>query len=279
MGVKMEYTIQNEKIKLTVTSEGGTMKSIVFLPTGEERQWQGNEFWKSQDVVIFPIIGHAASFTAEGKTCELKSHGIVRYSSLNVENLTDKSITMSLTSSAETLKNYPYGFLFKISYELLDNSIKVTYFVQSKGGVMPFYVGGHPGMYAPNGEAVIEFEREEHPVEYPLGEDKAVRLNSLKRFVANKQFFAECKTLQLGGLSGGSIYARTSDGFTYEYKSDCPLFAFWSNEAGGDYICVEPWWGINDFPAAPRELSLKPFINFDDGTGKTFSYTLGISKD
>jgi galactose mutarotase-like enzyme len=198
---------------------------------------------------------------------------------MTLENKTDTSLTLSLKSSKETRENYPYDFLFKITYDLLESGIKITYFVQSLGGKMPFYVGGHPGMYAPNGEAVIEFEKEEHPVEYPLGFDSSVKIDNLKRFVANKQFFAECKTLQLGSLSGGSIYARTCDGYTYEYKSDCPLFAFWSNENGGDYICVEPWWGINDFPAAPRELTLKPFINFDDGKGSSFFYTLNIYKD
>ena len=66
--------------------------------------------------------------------------------------------------------------------------------------------------------------------------------------------------------------------YRYAYKSDCPLFAFWSNEKGGDYVCVEPWWGTNDYPSAPREITLKPFMNFDDGTGKHFSYTLSVEK-
>jgi galactose mutarotase-like enzyme len=274
----MDYTIASDKIKLTVTDKGGSMKSIVYLPENEERQWQGNEYWASQDVVIFPIVGHAEGFTVGGQDYKLKSHGIVRYSTMKLEEKTADSVTLSLTSSEETRANYPYDFLFKINYKVVDNGITVTYFVQSKSGNMPFYVGGHPGMYAPKGEAEIEFENDESPLVYPLNEDRAVKMTKLKRFIANKQFFAECKTLQLGDLTGGSIYAHTTDGYTYEYKSNCPLFAFWSNENGGDYICVEPWWGINDFPSAPREFSLKPFINFDNGNGKTFSYTLKISK-
>ena len=143
---------------------------------------------------------------------------------------------------------------------------------------MPFYVGGHPGMRAPGGSAVIEFENVEHPVIYPI-EGGAAKLPELKRFVADKAFFAECKTFQLGSLSGGAIYARTQDGYTYEYRSDCPVFAFWSNENGGDYVCVEPWWGINDNPAFPREFTLKPFVNFEKGAGSRFSYTLTVLKD
>ena len=132
-------------------------------------------------------------------------------------------------------------------------------------------------MITPGGEAVIEFENEENPVLYPL-EGGSVQLENIRRFVANKQFFKQYKTFQLGNLSGGNVYALTSDGYRYTYKSDCPLFAFWSNEEGGDYVCVEPWWGINDFPGSPKELKDKPFINFADEKGKTFSYTLTVEK-
>ena len=274
----MDYTIKSEKLQLTVTDEGGSMRSLIYLPTGEERLWQGGSAWSSRDVVIFPIIGHAAPYTVNGQTYSPKSHGVVRYARLNADDIGENFVQFSLEESDETLKTYPFAFLFRLRYEVRGDSVKLTYFVQSQGGVMPFYVGGHPGMYAPGGSAVIEFENEEHPVIYPL-EGGAAAMPRLKRFIADKAFFAECKTFQLGSLSGGAIYARTQDGYTYTYKSDCPLFAFWSNPECGDYVCVEPWWGINDEPAFPRELSLKPFINFERGKGSTFCYSLTVSKD
>lgn len=274
----MLHSIENEYIKLTVNDEGGAMHSLVYKPENEERLWQGGEAWKSRDVVIFPIIGHAAPFEVCGKTYELKSHGLARYAVLSAEKEGEDKITLSFSSDSRTKESYPYDFNFSITYELQKNTVKITYFVQSLGGTMPFYVGGHPGMRAPGGSAVIEFENVEHPVIYPL-EGGAAKLPELKRFVADKAFFAECKTFQLGSLSGGAIYARTQDGYTYEYRSDCPVFAFWSNENGGDYVCVEPWWGINDNPAFPREFTLKPFVNFEKGAGSRFSYTLTVLKD
>ncbi len=273
----MDYTIKSEKLQLTVTDEGGSMRSLIYLPTGEERLWQGGSAWSSRDVVIFPIIGHAAPYTVNGQTYSPKSHGVVRYARLNADDIGENFVQFSLEESDETLKTYPFAFLFRLRYELRQNSLKVTYFVQSKEGSMPFYVGGHPGLRAPGGEAIIEFSGGENAVEYPLGEDRS-RYVGLKRIVANKALFAECKTLQLGGLHG-DITLSTEDGFSYTFNSACPVWAFWSNEKEGDYVCAEPWWGINDFPAAPRELSLKPFVNFDDGAGQAFSYTLTIDKD
>lgn len=273
----MLYTIQNGELSVTVNSEGGSMTSVKYLPTNEERQWQGGEGWASQDVVIFPIVGHAGEFRARGQTFRPKSHGVARYASFSLQERSGDSLTLQLSSDETTKQTYPYDFDFSITYRLVKNSVEITYFVRSKGGKIPFYVGGHPGMKAPGGEAVIEFENVEHPVLYPIDGDEGVEIE-LKRFVANKAFFAECKTFQLGSLSGGDIRALTADGFRYTYRSDCPVWAFWSNETGGDYICVEPWWGINDFPAAPRELTLKPFINFADERGKAFTYSLMVEK-
>lgn len=272
----MLHSIENEWLKLTVNDEGGSMHSLIYKPTGEERLWQGGEAWASRDVVIFPIIGHAGAFQVCGKSYALRSHGLARYARFSAENRGGK-LVLSFSSDEDTRALYPFDFDFSVSYELEENAVNVGYHVRSKGGVMPFYVGGHPGMYAPGGSAVIEFENEERPVEYPLS-GGAVQLPAIRRFVANKEFFADCKTLQLGGLSGGAVFMRTQDGYTYEYRSCCPLWAFWSNENGGDYVCVEPWWGINDDPALPRELSLKPFMNFERGGGSLFGYTLKVSR-
>ena len=272
----MVYTIKNEFLEISVTDAGGNMISVKYL--GEERQWQGNEFWKSQDVVIFPIIGHAGEYTVGGKTYKPKSHGVARYSVFELCNINSDTLTLKLVSDAFTRQTYPYDFELSITYKLEKTTVHITYTVVSKNGEIPFYVGGHPGMYAPGGEAVIEFENEESPLLYPVGNSEAVCLDKLKSFIANKDFFRECKTFQLARLSGGNIYALTRDGYRYTYKSDCPVFAFWSNEEGGDYICVEPWWGINDSEGAPKELKDKPFINFADEIGKSFSYSLTVDK-
>ncbi len=272
----MIYTLKNEFLEVSVTNAGGNMTSVKYL--GEERQWQGNEFWKSQDVVIFPIIGHAGEYSVDGRTYKPKSHGVARYSELGLSKIASDALTLNLVSDEFTKQTYPYDFELTVNYKLEKNTVKITYTVFSKNGTIPFYIGGHPGMFAPDGDVVIEFENEETPLLYPVGKGEAVRLDRLKSFIANKAFFRECKTFQLAELSGGNIHALTGDGYRYTYKSDCPVFAFWSNEEGGEYICVEPWWGINDFDGAPKELKDKPFINFTDEKGKSFSYSLTIDK-
>ena len=274
----MIYTIENDYIKLSVNSDGGAMTSLLYKPTNSQRLWQGDErWWKGQDVVIFPIVGHAGAFTAKGQECLLKSHGLIRYTTLSVKEPGADFITLSAQSNGESLEKFPYEWEFEIGYRLENNTVKVGYFVRSKSGVLPFYLGGHPGMVAPEGRAEITFENEEHPIVYPL-EGDPYPISKLKTLTMDKEFFARHKTYQLGSLSGGALRAATQDGYCYTYKSDCPLYAFWSNEKGGDYICVEPWWGINDFTGAPKDITLKPFMNFDRGKGSSFGYSLTVEK-
>ena len=273
----MIYTIKNNYIELSVNSFGAGMHSLKY--SGEERLWQGGEAWASRDVVIFPVVGHAGVYTAEGREYTPKSHGVARYSEFALAGKTENELILELSSNDETKRTYPYDFILRVKYALDKNTVRISYEVAAKEGEIPFYLGSHAGMQAPGGEAVIEFENTEDPVHYFVDRKEAVCLEGIKRLVVNKETFKKFKTIQLGELSGGEIYAYTADGYKYTYKSDCPIVALWSNENGGDYICVECWWGINDCPGFPKELSKKPFINFAGTEGKTFSYTLTVSRE
>lgn len=273
----MLYFLKNKYITLTVDSFGASMHSIVYL--GEERLWQGGEAWNGRDVVIFPVIGHAYPYTVDGKKYTPKSHGVARYAEFAlVENSLDE-IILELSSNAVTKQTYPYDFVLSVKYTLKKNTVCVTYSVKSKEGTIPFYIGGHPAMKAPDGKATVVFENEEEPIAYFVNTNQAMCLQHIKTLELNKDMFKKHKTIQFGDLSGGALSVHTQDGYIYTYKSVCPLYAFWSNENEGDYVCVEPWWGINDYPQAPAELKEKRFINFADENGKSFSYTLTIAKE
>ena len=69
----MLYFLKNKYLSVSVNSDGGSMTSLKYL--GEERLWQGGEAWRGQDVVIFPVIGHAGEYEEEGKLLAPKSHG------------------------------------------------------------------------------------------------------------------------------------------------------------------------------------------------------------
>lgn len=160
----MEYIIKNRYITLSVNSYGASMESLIYL--GEERLWQGGEGWGSRDVVIFPVVGHAGTFTVNGEKFTPKSHGVARYSEFALADITEDKLVLELTSNPVTKRAYPYDFVLRVTYTLKKNTVKVEYTVKAKEGQIPFYVGSHAGMKAPTGTGVLEFENEEDPVQY-----------------------------------------------------------------------------------------------------------------
>ncbi len=54
----MDYTIENEIIKVTVSSTGAEIQSIVGKHIGNEYIWQADpEIWGRHAPVLFPIVG------------------------------------------------------------------------------------------------------------------------------------------------------------------------------------------------------------------------------
>ena len=50
------------------------------------------------------------------------------------------------------------------------------------------------------------------------------------------------------------------------------MLAFWSHPDKGEYICVEPWWGIPDAVEPKREIKEKERVN-SIKAGEVFEYT------
>ena len=96
----MIYSIKNKYLEVSINSSGASMESLKYL--GEERLWQGGKAWGSRDVVIFPVVGHAGTYTAEGRQFSPKSHGVARYSEFMLSEISESELVLELSSNAET---------------------------------------------------------------------------------------------------------------------------------------------------------------------------------
>ena len=55
----MNYVIENDKIKLTVSSHGAEIKSLIRKADGTELMWQADSaFWGRTSPVLFPLVGN-----------------------------------------------------------------------------------------------------------------------------------------------------------------------------------------------------------------------------
>ncbi|MHB1107291.1 MAG: aldose 1-epimerase [Lutibacter sp.] len=135
---------------------------VSFLKNKEELIHQkGEPGWRNSDTEMFPVIGptEAADFTVvtpKGKAIQ-DQHGLLRELTYRLtENGENFAIFQKVYSSNTIIKNskfpekspkeklyWPYDFNFKKTYILTNESLKITFKLESEKG-MPFMLGYHP---------------------------------------------------------------------------------------------------------------------------------------
>ena len=135
---------------------------VSFLKNKEELIHQkGEPGWRNSDTEMFPIIGptEAADFTVitpKGKAIQ-DQHGLLRELTYTLTESGENFAVFQKDYAANTIvKNskfpeksskeklsWPYDFSFKKSFELSNDSLKITFEIEAKKG-MPFMLGYHP---------------------------------------------------------------------------------------------------------------------------------------
>src|SRR5450755_31524 len=172
------FILQDEVLQVEVASKGAELQSIVNKVFGIEYLWNGNPaFWAKRSPVLFPIIGNLKnnSYFYQGKSYQLPRHGFSRDMEFEVEKQNPKEITFLLKSNAETKKNYPFDFEFRIRYQLLGDELSTEYMVSNTGtGILYFSVGGHPAFRLPLdrdtefSDYYLQFEEIENLPRWPI---------------------------------------------------------------------------------------------------------------
>ena len=138
----MFYTIQNDHLKVTVNSLGAELHSIQSAD-GTEYLWQGNpDVWDGQAPNIFPYVARLTEqkYTYGGKEYTMKIHGFINAVELTPEKQTKESITLRYDSNEETLAQYPFSFIYRITYALKGNVMHVTNEVENLGSTLALAV-------------------------------------------------------------------------------------------------------------------------------------------
>lgn len=259
----MNYAIANDKIKVGLTTDGGTFTSIRDS-AGRERLWQPNpDVWTGQAPICFPICGGlrgGKATTLSGKKIELPRHGFASRREFSFVSQTGDSLVFKLDSDAETLAQYPFAFHFESRYQLKGNTVAVTFATTNTGDEpMPFFVGGHPGFKVPVGEGEdysdyrVVFEKPETAT-VPLAVPKTGLIDEENRVKAPQDgdtlklthdLFSFAETIY-DTLSSRSLTLENADGSIAlrETFPDMPYLIIWSKPIG-NFVALEPWGGLS----------------------------------
>ena len=270
----MIYTIENDKIKVDFSDIGGEMQSLVNKANGKEYLWQGNpEFWAGRAYNLFPICGRLTEgkYTYEGEAYEMNLHGFVRNSLMKVEQKSATEIAFVLESDEEIKKQYPFDFIYTVTYILDGARVKTVYNIKNTGAKpMYFAVGGHPGFNVPINEGecfedyYLEFDCVKpmewmqmtplfytgRNVPYPMTDGKIIELTH-SLFSEDARFFTNmCKNV--------TMKSKKSDSFVrLEYPKMRNLGIWHKPRTEAPYLCIEPWSSVPSFDGKVDDIETK----------------------
>ena len=285
------YSIENDFLKVVITSKGAELQSVLTKENQLEYLWQANEkFWAKKSPVLFPIVGGLKnnSYSYQNKTFNLSRHGFARDNEFSILKTTETSIQFLLENSEKTLLVFPFQFKFIIEYALQSSKLICNYLVENlSDDEMYFSVGAHPAFNVPLSDStifsdwILEFNQPETIGIFPLTADGLLKAqpipflqnsNQIKLtkdlFYKDALVFKHLQSNQLKLISNKSQHGikMQFDGF--------PFFGIWSAK-DADFICLEPWCGVADSENSTGEITQKEGINILK-SNETFSRTWSI---
>lgn len=291
----MIYSIENEKLKVSVNSEGAELYSLYSKTSETEYLWQGGPaYWKGRAYNLFPFIGrmYEEKFRYDGKTYPSRIHGLARYFEFELESQTENSLLFLLKDNEETHKEYPFAFEFRVEFILNGAELVTRYEVtntDNKTLICAF--GGHPGINIPFGKGVfedyyLEFSKKTDVKRQLLTEtisfmaDKAVPyelVDGTKLPLRHDIFCCDAIILQ-DTCSEVSIKSTKDPRYVTMKYGDFPFIGFWQVfNPTTPYVCLEPWSCLPGIDKLFVDLETKPHMTHVAVGGKAEkSFTLEI---
>jgi galactose mutarotase-like enzyme len=279
------FTLENEVLKVEVASKGAELQSIFNKVLNIEYLWNADPaFWAKHSPVLFPIIGNLKNNTYfyQGKSYQLPRHGFARDMEFEVEKQNAKEILLLLRNNAETKRNYPFDFEFRIRYQVSGDELSTEYLVTNTGkDMLLFSVGGHPAFRLPLtnntqfSDYYLRFEEQENLDRWPISKDGLILpqpipvLKDSNRLNLNKSlFYQDALVFKYPASSAISLVSsKTTHGIQFE-MGEFPFLGIWSAK-DADFICIEPWCGIADAVSSNQQLEQKEGIE-KSAPGKVF---------
>ena len=274
----MFFKIANDYLTCEINDMGAELHSLRSKENGKEYIWEGNpDIWYGQAPILFPVIGQLNSDTYyyEGKAYHLPKHGFARKMQFKAGECGESKASFYLEPTEKTLEMYPFDFLLTADFELDGRALINTLSVENRlDKTMYFSIGAHPAFACKVGD-IIEFEQPETICTERIDntnmliDRKFPCLENESKIVITKEIF-EPDALILSGMKSKKLRIKGENEVEFTF-GDCPVLGIWA-KPGAPYVCIEPWYGINDSHEVKSDISLKREIRSLEA-GKTFSFS------
>lgn len=271
------YGLENDKIRIEIDSHGAELKSLVKKETGTEYMWCADpKYWGRTSPVLFPFVGNVSGkqYRTKGKTFDMGQHGFARDMEFVLDTQSGNEIWFVLRSNEETLAKYPYEFVLKLGYRLIDTKVEVLWHVENPSQEeLPFAIGGHPAFNCPINEAekqsdcYLKFDVDGTIVSqtidgYLVGEaTKSYVLEDRRLRIDEHMFDNDALILADQGIHQASLCNASGEAYL-TIEMDAPLFGVWRPaDPSAPFVCIEPWYGRSDRIGYEGELRDREYEN------------------
>lgn len=268
---QMKYALTSNELSVTINSHGAELCSVKNK-NGTEYIWQAKpDVWARHAPVLFPIVGKLKNnqFIFEERTYTLPQHGFARDMNFNLKEKTETLCRFELQSNDETKKNFPFDFVFIITYILQQNKIKVEYKVKNPSHKILFFsVGAHPAFNVPLQanesfeDYYLEFENADFEITtlndgLRTSSKNKLELKDKKLFLSTNLFDNDALVFENSQINSVALCSSKSAHKIVLESKNFPYYGVWSKKNCREFICLEPWFGVADHEKSNQAFSEK----------------------
>ncbi|MDR2647000.1 MAG: aldose 1-epimerase family protein [Oscillospiraceae bacterium] len=280
----MLYHIENEQLFCAVDSQGAQLHSVKCRGQKTEYLWQGDPaVWYGQAPILFPFVGqlHGGQFTYDGVSYNCPKHGFARNSAFELLEHKQNRISFLLKSNENTRAVYPFDFALTVTFKLIENTLHVRADAENAGGgEMFFSIGAHPGFNCAMGD-ILRFEAIENlQSEYIdaksllVGDTYPVPLQDGTDLLLHPHLFDHDALILKDLRSKHVTLVRNGRNALRMDFGNAPVLGIWA-KPNAPYVCIEPWFGINDGQTLNADLRQKRGI-LRLGAGEAFAQNWSV---
>lgn len=277
----MIHTIGNEKFTLRADSKGAEMCG--FAADGYEYIWQGNDVWGGHSPLLFPVVGKLRddAYELNGVRYTMAKHGFAKNSEFELEQNTGDEMTFLLTDSEATRAGYPYAFELRVCFRLTEKGFVIEHRVKNtNASEMYFSIGAHPGFRCEMGDVLVMDEAEtagafQFNADFLRDPNLLPVFDNSREIVITPELFAKDALVFDGLKSRGMTLRRANGKHVHVDFGGAPCLGLWA-KPGQKYVCIEPWYGIDDIAGADPDFTRKERI-CRIGAGDEFVFPVTVT--
>ena len=257
----MDYILENEYLKVTITTFGAQVKSVIRKCDGVEHMWQADkEVWGYHAPILFPHCGKVVDgiIEAKGKTYQSGQHGFARLMEHSFVDQSRDTLVLELCADEKTREVFPYEFRLVSIFTLEGSTLHHTLSVENlDDSALPFGIGYHPGFAIPFDDQhtaedyELRFSEPESPLcvnnlphglmhgnLYYLGTNiQSIPIDD-KLFANDSHCMVNLRSQTLG------LYEKDTGRAVVCDISQFPYTLIWSKPGEPKFVCIEPWHSL-----------------------------------